>query len=54
MHRDCAYIDREVLRMELPGRKPRGRPKRRLMNVVKKDMKLVVAREDDAEDRVRG
>lgn len=40
--------------MEPPGRRPRGRPKRRLMDVVKKDMKLVAAREDDAEDRVRG
>lgn len=52
--RDCAYIGREVLRMEQPGRRPRGRPKRRLMDVVKQDMKLVAAREDDAEDRVRG
>lgn len=52
--RDCTYIGREVLRMEQPGRRPRGRPKRRQMDIVKQDMKLVAAREDDAEDRAGG
>ncbi|KAF7647373.1 hypothetical protein LDENG_00173260 [Lucifuga dentata] len=32
---------------------PRGRPKRRFMDVVKEDMKLVGVREEEAEDRVR-
>ncbi|KAF7646842.1 hypothetical protein LDENG_00181660 [Lucifuga dentata] len=42
-----------MLRLELPGRKRRGRPKRRFMDVVKEDMKLVGVREEEAEDRVR-
>ena len=41
------------MRLELPGRRPGGRPKKRFMDVVKKDMKLVVVRKEDAEDRVR-
>ncbi|KAF7641470.1 hypothetical protein LDENG_00280470 [Lucifuga dentata] len=42
-----------MLRLELPGRRPRGRPKRRFMDAVKEDMKLVDVREEEAEDRVR-
>lgn len=40
-------------RLELPGKKDRGRPKRRCMDVVRDDMKLVDAREVDAEDIVK-
>ncbi|KAF7654546.1 hypothetical protein LDENG_00068520 [Lucifuga dentata] len=47
------HIGRRMLRLELPGRRPRGRPKRRFMDVVKEDMKLVGVREEEAEDRVR-
>lgn len=38
--RDSEYINRTILRLELPGRRPRGRPKRRFMDVVKEDIKL--------------
>ena len=31
----------EELEMELPGRRRRGRPKRRLMDAVKEDMQVV-------------
>ncbi|KAF7658937.1 hypothetical protein LDENG_00005840 [Lucifuga dentata] len=51
--RDSEHIGRRMLRLELPGRRPRGRPKRRFMDVVKEDMKLVGMREEEAEDRVR-
>ena len=51
--RDSQYIDRRMMRLERPGRRSRGRPKRRFMDVVKEDMKLVGVREEDAEDRVR-
>ncbi|KAF7647206.1 hypothetical protein LDENG_00175930 [Lucifuga dentata] len=51
--RDSEHIGRRMLRLELPGRRPRGRPKRRFMDVVKEDMKLVGVREEEAEDRVR-
>ena len=39
------------MRLELPDRRSRGRPKRRFM--MKEDMKLVGVIEKDAEDRVR-
>ncbi|KAF7657713.1 hypothetical protein LDENG_00023190 [Lucifuga dentata] len=42
-----------MLRLELPGRRLRGRPKMRFMDAVKEDMKLVGVREEEAEDRVR-
>ena len=51
--RDSEYISRKMMRLELPGRRPRGRPKRRFMDVVKEDMKLVGVRDEDEEDRVR-
>lgn len=40
-------------RLELAGRRPRRRPKRRLVDVVNDNIKLVDVREEDAEDRVR-
>ncbi|XP_053714091.1 cyclic nucleotide gated channel subunit alpha 1a isoform X1 [Synchiropus splendidus] len=43
----------KMLRLELPGRRWRGRPQRRLMEVVKEDMRIVGLREEEAEDRVR-
>ena len=39
-------------RLELPGRMPRGRPKMRLKDVEKGDMKLGVT-EEEAQGRVR-
>ena len=36
--KDDGYIGRRMLRMELPGKRIRGRPKRRFMDVVKEDM----------------
>ena len=44
MYRDSEYIGRRMMRLELPGRWPRGRTKRRFMDVVKEDMKLVAVR----------
>ena len=49
---DSEYIDRGMMRLELPVRKPRGRPKRRFMDGLKEDMKLVGVRGEDAENRV--
>ncbi|KAK3572429.1 hypothetical protein QTP86_032648 [Hemibagrus guttatus] len=51
--RDSEYIGRRMLDMELPGRRQRGRPKRRYMNGINEDMKLVGASVEDAEDRDR-
>ena len=37
--------------MELPGKRKRGRPKRRFMDVVKEDMVEVEVTEEDTVDR---
>ena len=51
MKRDQEYVGRRVMEMELPGKRKRGRPKRRFLNVVKEDMGKVDAREKDVENR---
>ena len=48
---DDGYIGRRMLRMELSGKRKRGRPKRRFMDVVKEDMAEVEVTEEDTEDR---
>ena len=45
------YIGRRMPRMELPGKRNRGSPKRRFMDVVKEDMAEVEVTEEDTEDR---
>ena len=49
--KDDGYIGRRMLRMELPGKRKRERPKRRLMDVVKEDMAEVEVTEEDTVDR---
>ena len=44
-------IGRRMMRMELPGKRKRGRPKRRFMDVVKEDMAEVEVTEEDTENR---
>ena len=46
------YIGRRMLRMELPGKRKRGRPKRRFMDVVKENMAEVEVTEEDTVDIV--
>ena len=45
--KDDGYIGRRMLRMELPGIRKRGRPKKRFMDVVKEDMAEVEVTEED-------
>ena len=49
--RDQEYVGRKMMEMELPGKRRRGRPKRRFLDVVKEDMKEVGVKEMDIEDR---
>ncbi|KAI5617791.1 mucin-19-like [Silurus asotus] len=49
--RDMGYIGRRMLRIELPGRRKRGRPRRRFMDVVREDMQVFELKEADVEDR---
>ena len=44
MRRDQELVRRKVMEMELPRKRKRGRPKRRSLDVVKKDMEKVEAR----------
>ena len=47
MRRDQEYIGRKMMEMELPGKRRRGRPKRRFLDVVKEDMGKVGEKETD-------
>ena len=51
MRRDKEYVGRKMIEMELLGKRKRGRPKRRFLNLVKEDMREVGAKERDVEDR---
>ena len=51
MRRDQEYVERKMMEMELPGKRRRGRPKKRFLDVVKEDMKEVGVKEMDIEDR---
>ena len=51
MRRDQEYLGRQMMEMELPGKRKRRRPKRRFLDVVKEDMEEVGAKETDIEDR---
>ena len=51
--RDGGYICGRMARFELSGRRPRGRSKMKLMDVVKENMKSVCIKEEETEDRVR-
>ena len=51
MRRDQEYVGRKMMKMELPGKRRRGRPKRRFFDVVKEDIGEVGAKETDVEDR---
>ena len=51
MRRDQDYVGRKLIEMELPGKRKRGRPKRRFLDAVKEDMGEIGAKERDVEDR---
>ena len=44
MRRDQEYVGRKMMEMELPGKRRRGRPKRRFLDVVKENMGKLVQR----------
>ena len=52
MRRDQEYVGRRMMEMELTGKRRRGRPKTRFLDVVKEDIREVGAKEKDVEDRI--
>ena len=51
MRREQDYVGRKMMEMELPGKRRRGRPKRRFLDVVKEDMEEIGAKETDFGER---
>ena len=51
--REEDYVGKRMMEMAVPGRRKRGRPRRRWMNLVREDMEMVGAREGDKVDRVK-
>ena len=49
--KDDGYFRRRMLRMELPGKRKQGRPKRRFIDAVREDMAVVEMTEEDTEGR---
>ena len=47
------YVEKRMMEMAVPGRRKRGRPRRRWMNLLREDMERVGAREGDEVDRVK-
>ena len=52
MRTEAAYVAQKVLRMELSGKRKKGRPNRRFMDGVTTDMEELGLTEEDVEDRV--
>lgn len=50
---ESEYNGRRMPRLEQPVRRPGGGPKKRFMDGVEEDTRLVGMKEEDAEDRVR-
>ena len=51
--REEDYVGKRMMEMAVPGRRKRGRPRRRWMDLVRENMERVGAREGDEVDRVK-
>lgn len=49
--KDGRYIGQRMLIMQLPGKRRKGRPQRRFMDVVTEDVQRVGVTEEDARGR---
>ena len=49
--REEGHVGKRVLKMKLRGKRRRGRPARRWMDVIREDMEELGLEEKDAEDR---
>ena len=53
MFRKDEYVGKRVMGMEVPGKRRRGRPKRRLLDSIRNDLSERGLSEEDAQDRPR-
>ena len=53
LRRDSGYTGQRLLRLEGPGKRGRGRPKKKCIDVVREDMQVIGVTEQDARDRVK-
>ena len=51
--REEEYVDKRMMEMAVPGKRKKGRPRRRWMDLVREDMERVGAREGDEIDRMK-
>ena len=51
--REESYIGRRMMKIEIPGKRTRGRPRRRWNDNIKEDMKKMDVNEEEAENRMR-
>ena len=49
--REEGYVGKSVLKMKILGKRRRGRPARRWMDVIREDMEELGLEEENAEDR---
>ena len=50
---EAEYVGRRTLEMEVPGRRKRGRPRKRWLDVLREDMESVGVMEEDVVNRRR-
>ena len=48
--REENYVGKRMMKMAVPGRRKRGRPRRRWMDLVREDMERIGTREEDEVD----
>ena len=51
--REEDYVGKRMMEMGVPGRRKRGKPRRRWIDLLREDMERVGAREGDEVDRVK-
>ena len=49
--REEGYVGKKMMKMVVPGRKKRGRPRRRWMDLAREDIEMIGAMEGDEVDR---
>ena len=53
LRREDEYVGKRVMAMEVPGKRRRGRPKRRWLDSIRNDLSERELSRDDAQDRAK-